>query len=635
MTDNFLKSLDPIDLNRKSSLEWVENSYLSDETMKPPMIDGFLSLSLSLKKIRLFYLLIIIFLFLIFIKSFWLQVLSGNYYFNLAESNRIKKEYLKAHRGIIYDRNGIPLVNNLFGFSLFLIQSELPKNEEQKNEVLNKASSITQIPVEEFLEKLQNSHSQYLQPILIRTGISYDQAILLKINNLAGIKLEMDSWRLYLQGESFSHLLGYIGKISSKEYDNLKSDYLFDDNIGKAGLEKWYEKYLRGIHGQKRIEVDALGREKKIISEQTAVAGANLILSIDSKLQQKTYEVLKEKIPHGKGSVIISNPQDGSILALVDYPSYDNNLFTGGIKSSDYNQLLNDERKPLFARSILGEYPPGSTIKPIIAAAALQEKIVSGNTTINSVGGIKIGQWFFPDWKAGGHGITNVTKAIAWSVNTYFYYISGGYGNFKGLGLDNLVKYFKLFGLDETTGIDLPGERKGFIPTAQWKKKTTGNDWYIGDTYHLSIGQGDLLVTPLQVNNYTSAIANGGNLYSPHLVSSIIKADGKIENISPKLIIKIPIDSENLKIVKEGMRETVIYGSARSLNSLPVLVAGKTGTAQWNKNKPNHAWFTGFAPYEQPSLAITVLVEEGGEGSSIAVPIAKEIISWWFNNNKK
>lgn len=634
MANNPFTIFNPIDLDRKSSLDWVESSCLSNFSEKSLMQDGFLSLSLNRKKIRLFYLFIVLFLALVLAKSFWLQVISGDRYFILAENNRIKTQYSKAHRGIIYDCNGKVLVNNLFGFSVFIVPSELPKDEIKKNEILNKLSLITQISMSEIIDKLEMAELRYFQPILISAGIPYDQAVLLKIDDLPGIRLDIDSWRLYLGGESLSHVLGYIGKINPEEYTVFKSEYLLDDNIGKSGLEKQYEKYLRGAHGQKKIEVDALGREKKIISQKEFIPGDSLILSIDAELQEKVYALMKEKIPQGKGAVIISDPRDGSILALVDYPSYDNNLFTRGINISDYKKLLNDERKPLFARSVFGEYPSGSTIKPIVAAAALQEGIISKNTTINSSGGIYVGQWSFPDWKAGGHGITNVTKAIAWSVNTFFYYIGGGYGNFQGLGLDSLIKYFKIFGLDEITRIDLPGERDGFVPTAEWKIGKTGEPWYIGDTYHLSIGQGDLLVTPLQVNNYISAIANGGKLYEPRLVKKIVHPDGISEDFSSILIRKVAINSENLKIVREGMRETVSYGSAHSLDSLPVLVAGKTGTAQWHRDKPNHAWFTGFAPYDNPNFVITVLVEEGGEGSSVAVPIAKEIMSWWFNNKK-
>lgn len=626
-------TIDPIDLGRKKSLDWVEES--CDFRSAPSCRDaGFLSLSLDRKKIRIFFGLILLSLALILLKSFWLQVVSGEHYFSLAEDNRIKNEYTKAHRGIIYDRHGKPLVQNLFGFSLSISPSELPKDEEQKGQVLRRIAQIIGMDYEAITARLKEADKRYFQPVLIRAGIPYDQAMTIKIEGLSGVRLNIDSWRLYPISESLSHLLGYIGKISPEEYDKFRQDYLLDDNIGKAGLEKQYEKYLRGVHGQKKIEVDALGREKKIVSQTQFVAGDSLMLSIDADLQERAYSVMKEKLPRGKGVVIVSNPQDGSILALVDYPSYDNNLFTGGINLEEYDKLLNDDRNPLFARSIFGEYPSGSTIKPVMSAAALEEGVVTRNTTVNSNGGIHVGQWSFPDWKAGGHGVTNVTKAIAQSVNTYFYYVGGGFGGFQGLGLDRIVKYLGLFGLGEKTGIDLPGERDGFVPTAEWKTEKTGEPWYIGDTYHLSIGQGDLLVTPLQVNNYTSAIANGGKLFSPRLALGVVHPDGGKEDFSPKVIREVPVSAENLKIVREGMRETITSGSARSMDSLPVQAAGKTGTAQWHKEKANHAWFTGFAPYDNPSFAITVLVEEGGEGSSVAVPIAKEIMNWYFSQSR-
>jgi len=250
------------------------------------------------------------------------------------------------------------------------------------------------------------------------------------------------------------------------------------------------------------------------------------------------------------------------------------------------------------------------------------------------VGGIWVlDQWFFPDWKAGGHGIINVIKALAESVNTYFYYIGGGYLDFEGLGVEKINYYLSLFGLGRVTGIDLPGEKSGLVPTPAWKEETKNEVWYIGDTYHLAIGQGDLLVTPLQVNAYVVAIANGGKLYRPHLVKEIIHPDGQKELIMPEIVASDLISQQNIDIVREGMRQTIISGSAQSLYNLPVEVAGKTGTAQWNQNKANHAWFTAFAPYDNSEIAITVLVEEGGEGSTVAVPIARDVIYYYFTRD--
>jgi len=633
MSDPFTQ-LKPVDLERHQSRDWIESSMdLSDNGNKSGIETGFLSLSLSGKKLRWFFAGIFFILIVLLAKSFWLQIVAGNKYFTLAENNRIKVEYSKAHRGVIVDRKGGVLVNNLFGFSISILPSDLPKDGAVKTVEFKRLAELVGIPEEEISARLAGSDSRLYQPIIIRTGVPYDQAMKIKIaaEEFPGVELNIDAWRLYPISEPLAHLLGYVGKIDAAEYAKFSSQYLFTDNIGKAGLEKYYESYLKGKDGIKRIEVDAFGREKKILSQSQQVAGDNLVLAIDADLQEKIYEILKKSIPSKRGAVIVSNPQNGEVLAMVDFPSFDNNLFTGGINSEEYQKLLADHGNPLFSRSILGEYPSGSTVKPVLAAGALEEKVVTKDTTVNSTGGISVGKWFFPDWKAGGHGVTNVTKALAWSINTYFYYIGGGFGDFTGLGLERIDKYFRLFGLGQPTGIDLPGEKSGLVPDAQWKKDTKNQDWYIGDTYHLSIGQGDLLVTPLQVNSYTAAIANGGKLFVPRLALSAIHPDGSKILFPPKIIRDIPVGSENLAIVREGIRETVTVGSAQSLNSLSIKAAGKTGTAQWSDTKPNHAWFTGFAPYDNPNFCITVLVEEGGEGSAIAVPIAKEVMQWWFS----
>ncbi|MBI3626654.1 penicillin-binding protein 2, partial [Candidatus Uhrbacteria bacterium] len=256
------------------------------------------------------------------------------------------------------------------------------------------------------------------------------------------------------------------------------------------------------------------------------------------------------------------------------------------------------------------------------------------NTTVNSVGGLHVNQWFFPDWKIGGHGYTNVTKALAWSVNTFFYMLGGGYQNFRGLGVSKIIRYAKSFGFGSPLGIDLPGERPGFLPTPEWKEQTQQEPWYIGDTYHLAIGQGGLLVTPLQLTVATAAVANGGTVYKPHLVRAF-KTETSTTPVNPEILSHDFIAPANLAVVRQGLRETVTYGSARVMSSLPVAVAGKTGTAQWNTHKDPHAWFVGFAPYANPEIVITVLIEEGGEGSTVSVPVAQDFLSWYFNVYKK
>lgn len=621
-----------ISSGKKSSLHWVEESYNPGLFAKSSSQRSFLGLSLPQRKLRIFLICLLALVAALAVKSFYLQIIKGDHYFSLAESNRIRTSYSRAQRGIIYDREGKTLVKNVSGFSLLITPVNLPTSEESKKNVLAKVAAIAQISEAEISQKISDQR-YYFQPIVVKTGIPYEQAMLLKVLSidLPGVSLEVDAWRNYIFNFSSSHLLGYVGKISPEEYEAEEGRYLLSDNIGKTGLEKYYEEYLRGRHGEKRVEVDALGQEKKILSHSLPVAGSDVILALDADLQNKIYEVLEKRLGKSKAaSVIVSDPRNGEVLALVDYPSYDNNLFALGISQDDYAALLNDERKPLFSRSVAGEYPSGSTIKLVFSSAALQEGVVNRQTAVSSVGGIWVGKWFFPDWRAGGHGITNVIKAISDSVNTFFYYIGGGYGDFQGLGIDRMVKYLDLFGLGNKTGIDLPNEKSGLVPTPEWKQQTKNEIWYIGDTYHLAIGQGDLLVTPLQVNSFTGAVANGGTLYRPRLAKEIVNPDSSHQAIGVEVIMDNFINPDNLKIVREGMRQTVTGGSARSLMSLPVAVAGKTGTAQWNSNKQNHAWFTGFAPYDNPSFCITVLVEEGGEGSSISVPIAGEIIRYWF-----
>ena len=418
------------------------------------------------------------------------------------------------------------------------------------------------------------------------------------------------------------------------ELESLGGDYSLIDYVGKTGIEYFYEKELKGVSGKKNIEVDALGRQKKVINEIPAKNGYNIRLSLDLGLQLKAEEILKKHLENKKlnrASFIALNPSDGSVLALISLPAYNNNLFSGGISQDNYNELLNNPNRPLLNRAISGEFPAGSTIKPVFSAAALQEGVINEKTSFLSTGGLRISQWFFPDWKAGGHGNINVRSAIAWSVNTFFYYIGGGYGDFSGLGLDKLMDYAKLFGLGQKTGIDLPAEASGFLPSAKWKEDNINEPWYIGDTYHLSIGQGYLLTTPLQVANYTAAIANGGTLYKPHMVSEIFDENGEVISKYQGEVIKNNfIDFKNMETVRLGMKDAVDYGSARLLSYLSVPSAGKTGTAQWSSTKDTHAWYIGFAPYENPEIAFVVLVEEGGEGSSTATPIASEILKWYF-----
>lgn len=595
---------------------------------------------------------LIFFLSIIIIRVAWLQIIKGDYYYGVAEGNRIRVQRIEAKRGIIYDRNLNPLSRNIANFLLYFIPADLPEEENKLENIINEVSSIlkdkTSEDIKKLLAEVKRGSLESYQPLFITDNIEHEKAMILylKSDKWSGVVLSSKSRREYdlcddsldtgQCASSLSHILGYTGKINPEELENFGSEYLQIDYIGKMGVEYFWEPDLKGISGKKQIEVDALGKEKKIINEQKADDGHNLVMSIDIELQRKIEEVMSksfEKLKVDRGVAIAMDPNNGEVLALVSIPYYSNNAFARGITNEEYNELISHPDKPLFNRSVSGEYPSGSIIKPVIAIAALEEGIINEHTSFLSVGGLSIGEWFFPDWKAGGHGITNVRKAIAESVNTFFYNIGGGFQDYRGLGVDRIVEYGKLFGLGTQTGIDLAGESSGFLPTKKWKEETKGERWYIGDTYHLAIGQGDILVTPLQVAMFTSVFANSGELYRPHLVKEILSSDDKlIRKVETEPIRKDFIDSYNMKVIREGLRQAVTGGSARILNDLPVAVAGKTGTAQWSSKKETHAWFTGFAPYDNPEIVITVLIEEGGEGSAVATPIAKEILMWYFRD---
>jgi len=621
---------------------WVEENIKIDGSDDNGEIsfdrDEFIGVALSSKKLNLFLGIVFLIITVLLAKAFYLQVMNGERYREIAEGNRIRVETINAKRGIIYDRNLIPLVRNVPSFSLYLISGDFKDNEKQEEAIgyLVKNNIISEL---ELREKLAVAINSPYALILLKENLSYEEALRLKIESgyIAGLNLRLESRREYLNDGSreettlsLSHILGYVGKINQDELEQNKN-YTQVDFIGKTGIESVYEKILRGENGKKQIEVDALGKEKNVIAEEDPKDGQNIILTLDIDLQNKLEEILKYYLKQKdkkRAAAVVLNPQNGKILALVSLPSFDNNLFAEGISQEEYQKLITNSDNPLFNRAVMGEYPSGSTIKPTIAAAALEEKIVNKNTSFLSVGGLRISSWFFPDWKAGGHGLTNVTKAIAESVNTFFYIVGGGYENTEGLGVERIVKYLNLFGFGNKLGIDLPNEGDGFCPTKEWKEKIKGESWYIGDTYHLSIGQGDLSVTPLQIAVANSVFANGGTLFRPHLLEAI-ESPKPIDN-AEYIIRKDLVSQENINIVREGMRRTVTSGSAQKLQVLPVTSAGKTGTAQWDTRKPNHAWFTAFAPHENAEIAITILVEEGEEGSAISLDIARDFLLWYF-----
>ncbi|MDO8507506.1 MAG: penicillin-binding protein 2 [bacterium] len=572
-------------------------------------------------------------------RSAYLQIFQGNQHKILAEENRNRGNVIRAPRGIIYDRNHVKLVKNTPNYEATVIPSELSRDENERKNILSQAATALSIPLEEILKKIDEKGLNYTQPILLKENITKDDSFIIASKGLKGINVPVNPIREYLDGGLLSHAMGYVGRISEEELKDKKDTYMLTDYIGKTGLEKSYEDVLRGKDGSQKYEVDSTGKVVKFLGVEEPKLGNSVVLSLDYGLEQKLADTMKKvmtNVKATKATAIAQDPRTGEILAYVDIPTYDNNLFSKGISGTDYSNLLNDKDNPLLARGISGEYPSGSVIKPFVAAGALQEGTINESSTVNSTGGIKVGEWTFPDWKAGGHGVTNVIKAIAESVNTFFYAIGGGYGNIKGLGPEKIKHYLDLFGFDKETGLDIGGESKGSIPDPLWKEKVKNEDWYLGDTYHMAIGQGDLLVTPLQISNATCAIANGGKLYKPHFVSEIVDENDKVLEIKkPELASQNFISPENLEIVRRGMRQTVVAGSARQLNTLPVPISGKTGTAQFGPDmKAYHGWFTSFAPSDNPTIELTILVEGSGGGDVTAVPIAKEVYQWYFGGRK-
>lgn len=595
-----------------------------------------ISLFITRSKIKILFLILAFCFLFIFSRLFYLQLLRGGDYLSIAEGNRLRLNVLPASRGIIYDRFNTPLVTNIAHFSLYFIPGDLPKDNEGKDALAEELYILSGKSKEEILRLFFSASADSFNQVVITDELSHEQAIKISLaeEKLPGVKLSIDPRREYLTAGGLSHILGFLGELSDEELKTYEEQgYKPGDYRGKSGVEYIYEKILRGQNGLEEVEVDSRGKPKKIIARQEPVEGNDLILTIDLDLQKRLADSLGKAIDgasgSGSGSAIALDPRNGEILALVSLPDYDNNFFSAGINAEAYNKYLSDERKPLFNRSVAGAYPPGSIFKPIVALAALEDGIINENKTFLSTGGLRIDKWFFPDWKVGGHGRVNVIRALADSVNTFFYYIGGGYADFEGLGVEKIKKYASQFGLGHTLGVDLSSEAAGFLPDENWKLAAKKEPWYIGDTYHLSIGQGDILVTPLQVAAYTAVFANGGTLYQPHLLR-----EARSYTAPQDYVIKSNfISPSNIAVVRRGLRETVLSGSARSLNALPFTSAGKTGTAQVGGDIRTHAWFAGFAPYDDPSLVIIILIENGGEGSSVAVPVFREVASWYFAEN--
>ncbi len=615
----------PSDLNELNPEETLSDSTSVHTKIEMPISRSVFSI--------LFVLIIAVFGIYMF-NIFQLQIVNGDKLAISAKNVNSAKYFSVPVRGIIYDDKGRPLVENVPTFDLVAVSNEITKQKEGVlQESAGELSAILDMTADEIVELYATNKSK---PIFnIKTHLSREEVLKLQDVSVQGFYLVYDSTRRYVTGPNSAHILGYTSKVSQEDIDN-DPYYKLTDRVGRYGLENQYEKYLRG---ERRSLL--LGRES--IGENSSKPGNDLYISANMDVQEHLYQAfLANNVQHG--AAVVQNPKTGEILGLISIPSFDGNLFESGLDGEKVQRLLDNPSRPLFDRAIAGKYSPGSTVKPLLALAGLKEKVITPNTQINATGSIVVRSVYDPsvtytfnDWKV--HGITDVRKAISDSVDVYFYALGGGYENIKGLGAEKVTQYYKTFLLDKPTGIDLPGEVQGFIPTPEWKEDTRGEQWYIGDTYNISIGQGDLQLTPIAINSYIGSIANRGKIMKPYLVRKITDQDGNVLNeFQPQVASVIPFDQDTINVVREGMRQTITSGTATLLNSLPVPVAAKTGTAQTGSSRTSGltSLFTVFGPYEDPEVSMTILVEGiSGSSQGTAIRVANSFLSWYFGSQQQ
>lgn len=550
-----------------------------------------------------------------------MQMLEGNRYKQLSENNRLRIIKTTAPRGIIYDRNGTQLVENIPFFSVSITTDKL------KDIDFDSLSDLIRLSKIEIKEKLKDS-SPFV-PIKLKQGLGFEEIARIEArrSDFPGLFIETEIGRKYPFGNVGAHIIGYLGKITSQQANNLELKHLPPDAlIGQWGVEALFDAQLRGTPGQRIIEVDAVGRELRMIQETPPVKGEDISLSIDINIQKAVEGAFGNKA----GALVAIKPDSGEILALESLPSFDPNLFSIGISSNNWKSLIEDKKKPMLNRSVQSQYPPGSLFKIITAVAALEEGIINTNEKVRCTGGINYGKRRFGCWKKEGHGMVDMHKALVESCDVYFYEIG------RRLGIDKIYKYASAFGLGNETGIELIPikEKKGLIPNTEWKKEKKNLPWYLGDTFNSSIGQGFVTATPIQMALMTATFVNGGKIYKPTL---------KKTNQTPSRIINLK--PETIRIIKDALLGVVneSSGTAQGARSSLVAIGGKTGTSQVvGKEKGltgerfmDHAWFVAFAPIDNPEIVLSVFVEHGGSGGAVAAPIAKKAIEAYIKSKEQ
>ncbi len=599
-----------------------------------------LEISLPSGTLRFFAFFVFLLFFGLVGRSFQLQFAEGDHFSVLAQRNILSISSTQLVRGVIYDRDYNQLVYNSPQYDLYFRKKNI--STEEKRAIQN-VSQILNKDFRELMDIIQNNEGTV---VTVKRDLSHEELVQLqsRINELSGFSISSTLGREYLDGEYFAHILGYIGKIDKKMLKEYLGKYTIHDYVGKTGVEKHYEDHLTRAGEEVRIERDAAGNIKSQEIIGSSENGENIVLTIDGRLQRIVQEKTREKLEEigaTKAAVVALNPQTGEVLSMISVPGYDNNIFRRSTSREAFAEVFQNEEGVFLNRNISSGYPTGSVIKPLLAAAALEEGIITPEKKIYSPGYISIpNPWnpaeptIFRDFQA--HGWRDMREAIAVSSNVYFYAVGGGYEDQEGLGVEKIKKYLSLFGWNEKTEIDLPAERQGFIPDPEWKRTKINDIWRIGDTYNLSIGQGYLSTTPLQVANSFASLVNGGKLFSPYIMKEVIDDERVLlRERSPQVIRENFISPENLEVVKEGMKQATVIGTARSLQALPVDSGAKTGTAQTSRPGINNNWVTVFAPYDEPEIVMTVIIEEVKGVTPVATHLARDILMEYFSEDEK
>jgi penicillin-binding protein 2 len=585
---------------------------------------------------------------ILFARFLWLQVIQHDYYQTRAEDNRISLVPIVPNRGLIVDRNGVVLARTYSAYTLEITPSKVQGPIEAAIDDLAGIIDIQPKDRKRFKKLLEESRNFESLPIRTRLTDEEVARFVAQRYRFPGFDIQARLFRQYPFGAFGSHLLGYIGRINDKDLDRIDDEdqaanYRGTDHFGKTGLEQHYEFDLHGITGFEQVEVDAGGHAVRTLARTAPIAGNNLTLTVDSKLQ----EVAEKAFGDRRGSLVAIDPSTGGILALVSVPNYDPNLFVDGITNQDWDELNNSPDKPMVNRALNGTYPPGSTFKPFMALAALSYGKRRPEQAISDPGLFNFGNHTFRDDKKGGHGLVDMYKSIVVSCDTYYYQLA------NDLGIDNIAAFMRQFGFGQRTGIDLgiggTSESEGVLPSQEWKKKRfkkpEQQKWYAGETISIGIGQGYNAYTPLQLAQAAATLANNGVMFRPHLVHYITDArTGEKTPIEPKPLRTLPLKQEHIDVIKQAMVGVNTEGTgARAFKDAGYVAAGKTGTAQVfslkgaqykeeavKKELRDHALFIAFAPADQPKIALAVLVENGGFGAQAAAPIARQVLDYYL-----